>query len=51
MWEEIGISDRAYLIIIFALYFIVKSAIRNGINESVIGNMGEKDSIKHIENI
>ena len=34
MWEELGISGGTALIILIALYFIVKWAVKNGIEEA-----------------
>ncbi len=34
MWEELGISGGTAIIILLALYFIVKWAVRNGITEA-----------------
>lgn len=34
MLEELGISGGTALIILFALYFIVKWAVKNGIKEA-----------------
>ncbi|SHJ57530.1 hypothetical protein SAMN02745248_00446 [Hathewaya proteolytica DSM 3090] len=34
MWEELGISGGTALIVLIALYFIVKWAVRNGIKEA-----------------
>lgn len=31
MWEELGISGGTALIILIALYFIVKWAVKNGV--------------------
>ena len=34
MWEELGISGGTAIIILIALYFIVKWAVKNGIKEA-----------------
>ncbi len=34
MWEELGISAGTAMIILLALYFIVKWAVKNGIKEA-----------------
>lgn len=34
MWEELGISGGTAIIILLALYFIVKWAVKNGITEA-----------------
>ena len=34
MWEELGISGGTALIVLAALYFIVKWAVKNGIKEA-----------------
>lgn len=33
MWEELGISSGTAIIILIALYFIIKWAVRKGIKE------------------
>ena len=33
MWEELGISVGTAIIVLIALYFVVKWAIKNGIKE------------------
>ena len=34
MWEELGISGGTAIIILIALYFVIKWAVRNGITEA-----------------
>lgn len=34
MWEELGISGGTAILILIALYFIVKWAVKNGIKEA-----------------
>lgn len=34
MWEELGISGGTAIIILIALYFIIKWAVKNGIIEA-----------------
>lgn len=34
MWEELGISSGTAIIVLIALYFIIKWAVRNGIKEA-----------------
>ena len=34
MWDELGISAGTAIIILIALYFIVKWAVKNGIEEA-----------------
>lgn len=34
MWEELGISGGTALIVLIAMYFIIKWAVRNAIEES-----------------
>jgi len=34
MWEELGISGGTAIIILLALYFVVKWAVKNGITEA-----------------
>ena len=37
MWEELGISGGTAIIVLIALYFVIKWAVKNAINESVLG--------------
>lgn len=39
MFEELGISGGTAIIILIAFYFVIKWAVKNGINESVIGEI------------
>ena len=34
MWEELGISGGTAIIILIALYFIIKRAVKNGIKQA-----------------
>ncbi len=34
MWEELGISGGTAIIILTALYFIIKWAVKNGVKEA-----------------
>ena len=34
MWEELGISGGTAIIVLIALYFVVKWAVKNGITEA-----------------
>ena len=46
MWEELGISGGTAIIILIALYFIVKWAVKNGIKEAykdITGNETAED--------
>ena len=45
MWEELGISGGTAIIILIALYFIVKWAVKNGIKEAYTDITGKKPVI------
>lgn len=34
MWEELGISGGTAIIVLIALYFVVKWAVKNGVEEA-----------------
>lgn len=34
MWQELGISGGTAIIVLIALYFVVKCAVKNGITEA-----------------
>lgn len=42
IWSELGISGGTALIVLCALYFVVKWAVRNGIREARERMTGEK---------
>lgn len=42
MWEELGISGGTAIIILIALYFVIKWAVRNGIKEAYEKITGKK---------
>ncbi|MBQ8411456.1 MAG: hypothetical protein IJX15_07010 [Ruminiclostridium sp.] len=42
MWEELGISAGTGIIVLIALYFIIKWAVRNGIKEAYGAITGNK---------
>lgn len=42
MWEELGISGGTAIIILIALYFIIKWAVKNGIKQAWGGTQIEK---------
>ena len=35
MWEELGISGGTALLVLIALYFVIKWAVKNGIREAL----------------
>lgn len=37
MWEELGISGGTAIIVLIALYFIIKWAVKNGVKEAYEG--------------
>lgn len=49
MFEELGISGGTAIIVLIALYYIIKWAVKNAINESVLGQ--PKISINDTDNI
>ena len=42
MWEKLGISGGTALIVLAALYFVVKWAVKNGIKEAYRDITGKK---------
>ncbi len=48
MWEELGISGGTAIIVLIALYFIVKWAVKNGVKEAVEDITGKR-AIKDVE--
>lgn len=35
MWEELGISGGTALLVLIALYFVIKWAVKNGVREAL----------------
>lgn len=48
MWEELGISGGTAIIILIALYFIIKWAVKNGIKQAFRDITG-KENIDDME--
>lgn len=50
MWEELGISGGTAIIVLLALYFVVKWAVKNGIIEAYEAITGKevKDDLDEI---
>ena len=42
MWNELGISGGTAILILIALYYVIKWAVRNGIKEAYRAITGEK---------
>ena len=45
VWEELGISGGTAIIVLIALYFVIKWAVKNGIREA----LGIKDEIEEMD--
>lgn len=50
MWEELGISGGTAIIVLIALYFIIKWAVKNGVKEAyeIISGKEIKDDLDEI---
>lgn len=50
MWEELGISGGSAIIVLIALYFIIKWAVKNGVKEAYeeISGKEVKDDLDEI---
>ena len=42
MWDELGISAGTAVLILIALYFVIKWAVKNGIKEAYSASTGKK---------
>lgn len=42
MWNELGISGGTAILILIALYYVIKWAVKNGIKEAYRAVTGEK---------
>ena len=47
MWEELGISGGTAIIVLIALYFVIKWAVKNGIQEAY-RNITGKDTAEDV---
>lgn len=47
MWEELGISSGTAFIILIALYFVIKWAVKNGVKEAYTDITGKKPKDEH----
>ena len=51
MWNELGLSGGTAIIILIALYFVIKWAVKNGIKEAYSAITGKKtDEDEDIQN-
>ena len=51
MWNELGISGGTAIVILIALYFVIKQAVKNGIKEAYSAITGKKtDEDEDIQN-
>lgn len=48
IWNELGVSGGTALIVLAALYFVIKWAVRNGIQEAHTRMNGEKGRIRRL---
>lgn len=53
MWNELGISGGTAIVILIALYFVIKWAVRNGIKEAyrAITGMKTDEDIQNEEDL
>lgn len=49
MWDELGISSGTAVLILIALYFVIKWAVKNGIKEAYSAITG-KNTAEDIQN-
>ncbi|MGN0466486.1 MAG: DUF6019 family protein [Lachnospiraceae bacterium] len=42
MWEELGVSGGTAIIVLIALYFVIKWAVKNGVKEAYTNITGKK---------
>ena len=51
MWNELGLSGGTAIVILIALYFVIKWAVKNGIQEAYSAITGKKtDEDEDIQN-
>ncbi len=48
LWNELGVSSGTALIVLAALYFVIKWAVRNGIREAHGRMNGEKSLLQQL---
>lgn len=51
MWEELGISSGTAIIILIALYYIIKWAVKNGIKDALEKISDDKEYVNYIKKI
>ena len=42
MWDELGISSGTAVLILIALYFVIKWAVKNGIKKPTVPSLARK---------
>ena len=47
MWNELGISGGTAIVILLALYFVIKWAVKNGIKEAYAPGSGTETGSGH----
>ena len=45
MWNELGISGGTAIVILIALYFVIKWAVKNGMKEAYSAITGKKTDV------
>ena len=50
IWEELGMSFGTAIIVLIALYFVIKWAVKNGIKEAY-ADITDKDTEEDIEEV
>ena len=49
MWEELGISGGTAIIVLIALYFVIKWAVKNGVKQAY-EDITAKKAVENIKN-
>ena len=49
MWEKLGVSGGTAIIVLIALYFVIKWAVKNGVKEAYTDITG-KEPVEDIKN-
>lgn len=44
MWEELGISSGNFVVLMTVAYFVIKSAVKNGVKAAIISLKSKGDS-------
>lgn len=45
IWEDLGVSSGTAIIVLIALYFVIKSAVKNGVKQAHKDITAQKENV------